>query len=263
MGANFSSKDTKITKRATLPRNKSCEILENSKQKPKLIPTSRSYNQFPFPEGALLTHSSISSDSCDSNGHSCSDITENRFILKVQSYLLSIERLGEISDLKFFFGHLIINTDDGKYSVAVRDESMGEDPIVTLEPEADMNDIVFLYTYKTTAVGLAQKYNYFSFLYIRDVFRSKSKQYILQAQMNTPFGTPTFTPRKIRVPDNPKLVSPYSRFIGTMVPEETIRTVVLYLSKSMEAFYVVQSDLSLAFSTNEEKAGVFTLMPAV
>ena len=265
MGANFSSKDTKINKIGKIIKHQSCDVLdEDSKlnQNPKPIPTSRSFNNcLPTQEEHLKSHFSISSSGSDSSTeHSCNDVTENQFIQKTQRYLRSIEDMGEISDLKFFFGHLILTTEDGKYSVAVREADLGEDIIITLESEVDRNDTIVLYTYTSSVTGLAQKYTYFSLLYIKNVLHSNSRNYILQANMNTPHGQPTFIPRRIRVPDNPKLVSPYSRFIGTMLPQGFIRTMILFLSNSMQPFYVAQSDMSLAFTTNEVAAGIFTLV---
>ena len=266
MGANFSSKDSKENKIVKIPKHQSCDVLDGvpelqHNEKPKLIPTSSSFNQFPDFEEKLKLHSSISSgDSDSSNEHSCNDVTENKFIQKAQSYLRSIELMGEISDLKYFVGHLILNTEDGKYSLSVKDTNWGEDPMITLESEVDQNDIVLLYTYTSSVTGLAQKYTYFSLLYIKDVLNTYSKYYILQANVNTPNGQPTFIPRRIRVPDNPKLVSPYSRFIGSISLQGTTRTMILFLSRSMQPYYVTQSDLSLDFSINESSAGVFTLV---
>lgn len=242
----------------------SCDILDQAPAM-KTFPAykrnasrARSVDAGPYYE--RKAKSSVSSSSGDSFNSFGVDFTENRFALKVQTYLRSIEQLGEITDLKFHFGHMILKIGDEEFSVEVSEQ--GHVPFVSLEEDMNSNSGFLLYTYSSSAKGLSHKYNYCSLLYFSDVYNSsKNKVFILQASMNKSYGKPSFTPTRIRTSDNPKLVSHNSRFIGTFQPEQMIRTMLTHVSQHMEPFYLTQSDMSLDLSTDEQQAVVFYFLP--
>ena len=187
-----------------------------------------------------------------------SDVTENRFIQKVQSYLRSIENMGDISKLKFYYGNLIVKSDTDEFSVEVKEQEFGiGEPIVSLETKVNKNNMFLVYTYSITGKGLNSRYTHLSMLYITNVYKSKCSCHILQA-VNNSSGQPSLVPRIIRVPDNPKLISPSSRFITTLKPNE-LKTMLLYLNRNMEPFYLSQSDLSLDFTSDDNRAIILQL----
>ena len=187
-----------------------------------------------------------------------SDVTENRFIQKVQSYLRSIENMGDISKLKFYYGNLIVKSDTDEFSVEVKEQEFGiGEPIVSLETKVNKNNMFLVYTYSITGKGLNSRYTHLSMLYITNVYKSKCSCHILQAVTNSS-GQPSLVPRIIRVPDNPKLISPSSRFITTLKPNE-LKTMLLYLNRNMEPFYLSQSDLSLDFTSDDNRAIILQL----
>ena len=242
----------------------SCDLLDQSPalktypREKRSTSRSRSVDTSQYYEKKIK--SSVSSSSGESFNSCGVDFTEHRFALKVQTYLRSIEQLGEITDLKFHFGHMILKTEDGEFSVEVNEQGMV--PLVSLEEDIQTNSGFLLYTYNSTAKGLNHKYNYCSLLYFSDIYNtSKNKVFILQASMKKPYGTPSFTPVRIRTSDNPKLVSPNSRFIGMFDTQPIIRTVITHLTQHMQAYYISQSDLSLDLSTNEQQAAVFCFLP--
>ncbi|KAI6646747.1 hypothetical protein LOD99_12867 [Oopsacas minuta] len=263
MGANYSTKDSKHNKKDSKKHMSCGDMLDQvpdikSFGKPISIPIFRSFDS----SETLLKrfrykHSGSSGE--NSVGSEAIDLTENRFALKVQTYLSSIEQLGEISNLKFYFGNLSLKTADGEYNVEVSER--GEQKFVSLEEEVDSNNTFFLYTYNSSAQRLNNNYTYCSLLYITDVYSKKSKVHILQANAAWPYGKPSLIPSKIRTPDNPKLISNYSRFISTFQPEGVMQSMITFLTSNMDPFYLAQSDMSLDFTANEPNAAVFTFTP--
>ena len=257
MGANFSQKDSKrVTKDL---RHMSCDILDEPALKTyprdkRSTSRSKSVDAGPYYERKMK--SSVSSgDSSNSLGV---DFPDHPFAVKIQEYIRSIEKLSDITDLKFQFGHFMLKTADGELSVEVNEE--GIEPFVSLEEDRTNNSGFLLYTYKSSTKGLGNKYSYSSLIYFSDIYKAKSKVFILQARMNTPYGMPNFIPTKIRTSDNPKLISHNSRFIG-MFDSQSIRTPITHVSQYMEAYYLSQTDMSLDFSTDEQQAVVFHFVP--
>ncbi|KAI6646748.1 hypothetical protein LOD99_12868 [Oopsacas minuta] len=253
----------------TVIRPNSCDILSDSYPERRLdIPSKRQRNNsfdniLTYRKNPILISPKRDFGSCSSNDDDTYlDITENRFLKKVQLYLRSLEQLGDISNLKFHYGHLKMKTEDGEevnMEVHDQDYDLGE-PLIALKPETNENNFLFVYTYCSSAKALSSRYTNISMIYITDVHRSKSKYHILQAGM-TPQGQPTFIPRKIRVPDNPKLTSPFSRFIGILQSGGLGRTMLLFLTSSMEPYYLAQSDMSLDFTKDDRRAVVLEFKP--
>ena len=265
MGAalNLRRRD-QLTKSSTILRPNSIDILSDDFQQNN-FPSQPEGRNHSFDDilsfkrnGPLLPLSRGLTSLGNSMEGSSRDLSENRFIQKIQSYLRSIEKMREISKLKFYYGDLLMKTGTDEYNVEVKDQSfeLGE-PIIALEPKANEDNVFLIYTYSLAGKGLNSRYTYLSMLYITDVFMPKSSCYILQTTTNS-FGQPSFVPRKIRVPDNPKLISPSSRFISTLKPDE-LSTMLLFLNRNMEPFYLSQSDLSLDFTSDDTRAVVLHL----
>ena len=221
----------------------------------KRIPNSQSFNQAfnsGHTKGSGKLHSISSGGSSGSN--STYDVTEKDFVQKVQSYLHSIEQLGEISDIRCFFGNLTLKTEDESFNVEVKGTGTVGESIVTLESEPNHSNTFMVYQYSTHFTNP----RYFSLLYITDVESSDSTYYVLQANTSNPSGVPNFIPRRIKTSDNPKLVSPSSRFVG-IFDEDGLddSTNILFYNRDQEPFYLTQSDLSLDFTTDEFRAGKF------
>ena len=204
--------------------------------------------------GDIRKHPMLTSQG-SSESSSFSDVAEKAFVHKVQNYLQSIEKLGEISDLNCFFGKMMLRTEEGNFSVEVKGTGMGGEPIVTLESEPNPSNAFMIYQYSTHFMN--SRYTYFSLLYITNVERSDSTYYVLQANTNNPSGVPNLIPRRIKSSDNPKLVSPSSRFVGTFEEGGPKSTLIVFMTKDMEPFYLAQSDLSLDFTRDHFRAGIF------
>ena len=262
MGSALSLKRrTALTKSSTILRPYSFDVLSDNFQKNNFDYQQQESKNHSFDDiltfqqnGGISLPSSRGLTSLDSEESFSYNVTNNRFIQKVQSYLRSIEMMGEISKLKFYYGNLLVKTETAEFSVEVKDqESALWEPIITLEPKTNEDNLFLIYTYSIAGKGLNSRYTYLSMLYITNVYQSKCTCHILQAVTNS-YGQPSFVPRKIRVPDNPKLISPSSRFITTLKPPSELSTMVLFVNRNLEPFYLSQSDLSLDFSSDDSRA---------
>ena len=190
------------------------------------------------------------------------DVINNPFLQKVRPYLRSLEKIGEISRLKFYYGDLVMKTEYGEelnLEVHEQDDQLGE-ALISLESEANRENIFFIYTYCAAAKGMDASYTHISMIYVTNVHRSACKYHIIQAGVN-PQGQLILNPRKIRVPDNPVLISGNSRFIAILQSETFTRSMFLFLSKKLEPFFVAQSDLSLDLTRNNSRAVVLDFKP--
>ncbi|KAI6646749.1 hypothetical protein LOD99_12869 [Oopsacas minuta] len=181
--------------------------------------------------------------------------SENPFAQKVRRYLSSIEQEGDITNLTFSFGNLSLKTGDGEYNVEVSEE--GDETLISLEDEVNSKNTFLLYTYNSTAKRL----NHCSFLYITDVYSSKSKVHILQANTDRPYGKPSFVSSRILTPNYHKLFSPYSRFVGTFHSETVMQSMITFVTPNMEIFYLAKNDTSLNLTDNGKNAVLFTFTP--
>lgn len=235
---------------------------------------SRTFNHFPIKHvknnscDNILSYNrdpSKSNDVCVSHKQDTVpyyDVTKNRFLQKVRSYLRSLEQISQISKLKFYYGNLVVKTESGEESnleIHEQEYQLGE-ALISLEPQRNQEDLFFIYTYCATAKGMNASYTHLSMIYITNVHRSTCKYHIIQAKVN-PHDQLILVPRKIRVPDNPVLTSPNSRFVAFLESETFTRSMLLFLSNKLEPFFVAQCDMSLDLSRNNNRAVVLNFKP--
>ena len=189
------------------------------------------------------------------------DVIDNRFLQKVRSYLHSLEQIGEISKLKFYYGNLVMKTEIGELNLEVREQEyeLGE-ALISLESEPNQEDLFFIYTYSATSKGMQAGYTHLSMIYITNVHRSTCKYHIIQAGVNSQ-GQLILYPRKIRVPDNPVLTSPNSQFIAILDSETFTRSMLLFLSSRFEPFFVAQREMSIGLTRDNSRAIVLDFKP--